>query len=78
MGNNYYISPPVGTSQAEFDAAVIASGTNYALPAPYQLSGPNSNTAAAGIIAGAGGIAPDVPRALGEFWHPVDNIPIPY
>jgi hypothetical protein len=42
------------------------------------MSGPNSNTAAASIIAGAGGTAPNVPDAPAEYWQPADNLPIAY
>jgi hypothetical protein len=78
MGNNYLIAPPPGVSQDQFDAAVITSGTNYTLPGAYQWAGPNSNTAAAQIIAGGGGTAPNNPYASAEFWQPPQNLPIAY
>ena len=78
MGNNYFITPPAGVSQDQFDAAVIASGTNYTLPDEYQLGGPNSNTAAAQIITGAGGTVPNNPYAPAQFWQPPQSPPIAY
>jgi len=65
---SYEIPIPTGLSSSQFDAAVINSGSNYSLPAPYWLTGPNSNTAATSIIAGAGGAVPAVPFAPGQFW----------
>jgi hypothetical protein len=68
MSNNYYISPPAGTTQDQFDQAVINSGSAYSLPAPYSLLfGPNSNTAASSIISGAGAV-PNNPYAPRQTW----------
>jgi uncharacterized protein RhaS with RHS repeats len=75
---NYGVASPTGMTQDQFDAAVIESGNNYSLPAPYAWSGPNSNTAAASIIAGAGGVAPNVWNAPAESWSPLVNIPLAY
>jgi hypothetical protein len=65
---NYEIPAPEGMTSQQFDAAVINVGNNFQLPTAYSLSGPNSNYAAANIIIDAGGAAPDVPGAPGEFW----------
>ena len=66
---NLTIPPPGSMTSNDFDSAVINSGSNYSLPAPYRpIKGPNSNTAAASIITGAGGVAPVVPNAPNEFW----------
>jgi RHS repeat-associated protein len=75
---NYDIALPNGMTQNQFDAAVILSGNNYSLPAPYAWSGPNSNTAAASIITGAGGVAPNVWNAPAQTWTPLQNITIAY
>jgi len=64
---NYDIPVPASLTSDQFDSAVISSGDSYQNPY-YWPTGPNSNTAAAGIITGAGGTAPDVPGAVGEFW----------
>ena len=74
MGNNYYIPPPAGMSQDQFDAAVINSGANYTLPAQYNLFGPNSNTAATSIVTGAGGTVPNNPFAPAQTWQPPGNL----
>jgi hypothetical protein len=75
---NYGIALPGGMTQDQFDAAVIQSGNNYSLPAPYSYAGPNSNTAAASIIAGAGGVVPNIWNAPAEVWTPLQNLPIAY
>ena len=67
---NYDIPLPSRMSQEQLDTSTIQSGTNYSLPAPYSLLGPNSNTAATQIIIQAGGTVPDVPLAPGQFWAP--------
>jgi hypothetical protein len=64
---NYDIPVPQGMTEGQFDDAVKQSGDNYVLPGPYSLFGPNSNTAAQQIIQGAGGTAPYVPGAPGQF-----------
>jgi RHS repeat-associated protein len=78
MGNNYLVSPPPGVSQDQFDAAVINSGANYTLPGAYELLGPNSNTAAAQIISGAGATVPNNAYAPAQLWQPPPNVPITY
>lgn len=71
---NLQIAVPKGMTSSQFDAAVITSGNSYTLPGPYNYLGPNSNTAAASIISGAGGVPPSVPDAPGEFW-PLGGLP---
>lgn len=66
---NYGIPVPESMTSIQFDAAVISSGDSFHNPW-YNPFGPNSNTAAAGIIISAGGTVPNVPGAVGEFWQP--------
>jgi RHS repeat-associated protein len=69
VNTNYEIPVPESMTSNQFDAAVIGSGDSF--HNPYYLPwGPNSNTAAAGIIIDAGGTVPNVPGAFGEFWTP--------
>lgn len=65
---NYDIAPPPGVSQSDFDNQVTQFGSTYS-QGPYHLTGPNSNTAAADIIAGPGGTPPPVPGAVGEYYY---------
>jgi RHS repeat-associated protein len=71
---NYNIPAPPGTSQSDFDRAVMNSGSNYSqgtyMPPGY---GPNSNTAANNIIQNAGGTPPNVPGAWGQHYTPQGN-----
>jgi len=61
---HYFITPPSGTSQSDFDRAVQREGNGYDSGVPYDAKlGPNSNTAADNIIERAGGVAPNVPGA---------------
>jgi uncharacterized protein RhaS with RHS repeats len=72
----FLIAPPAGTSQTQFDQNVIASGRSYSQGSYDPYVGPNSNTAAAGIITGAGGTVPNVPGAFGQHYDP-NQIGIP-
>ncbi len=66
---NYDIPVPESMTSKQFDASVINEGDHFHNPY-YVPWGPNSNTAAAGIITNAGGAVPDVAGAIGEFWQP--------
>ena len=66
---NYEIAVPTGMTSQQFDNAVIQSGNRFQNPF-YQPWGPNSNTAATRIINNAGGTAPSVPYAPGQYWQP--------
>jgi hypothetical protein len=62
---NYEVPVPPGMSPAQFDEAVQKSGNGYS-QGPYNLLGPNSNTAAHNSVRGAGGSLPQHPLAVGQ------------
>ncbi len=75
---NYDIPvPPQYSTSAAFDQAVTDSGNKYK-QGPYELPGfgPNSNTAAHGIVSGAGGDPPEVPGAWSQGADPFPVAPV--
>jgi RHS repeat-associated protein len=64
-GVNYDIPVPVPFTPEGFDQNVIDHGLGYS-QGPYRLWGPNSNTAAFGVITAAGGTVPTVAGAVGQ------------
>lgn len=73
---HHLIPPPPNVSQEDFDTAVTSEGDSYDSFFDYDaIEGPNSNTASDQIIEGAGGVAPDIPGAVGQNYGEGDPLP---